>query len=68
MPNYSKDKRNENWKCLIMSKMCLQCCNWVAIILYFVVFAIGLKISSKDVYLDLSIYDSAVDDWRTPMW
>lgn len=68
-PDYSEHKqKNKNWKFFALSKICLLCCNWLAVLFYFIIFTMGLKLHRLDVYDDLSIYTKAVEDWNEPMW
>ena len=44
------------WKGRIYCECVLVCLNWLAIVLYLIIFGLGLQIDNEDVYNDLSIY------------
>ena len=56
------------WKGRIYCECGMVGLNWLAILLYFIIFGLGMQVDNDDVYNDLSVYYQAAEDWDSLAW
>ena len=44
------------------------CCNFIAVIIYLIIFILAKDVTKNDVYTDLTIYTQASTDWGNNGW